>query len=205
MFANGSMRKVPRCNVKLHISRQEEEVTPGGTKLQVKSSEEAQRKEREVTPGDISQVKSSVHFDVEEEADFGENIEEEDVRQLEGMRTRSMNRARRNELERDNISTFWLQLENSECYDDVAIYAVEVPVKEHKNIEVIEARNKELENLFNYDVFEEVDDLGQDTIGSRWVITKKEKADGQKTVFKGRLVARAFRRNNLPNLIHQQC
>ena len=29
--------------------------------------------------------------------------------------------------------------------------------------------------------FEEVDDCGQEKIGSRWIVTKKEKADGQKS------------------------
>ena len=46
--------------------------------------------------------------------------------------------------------------------------------------------------MFNYDVFEEVEDNGQERIGSRWFIMKKEKADGQKTDFKARLVARGF-------------
>ena len=36
--------------------------------------------------------------------------------------------------------------------------------------------------MFDYGVFEEVEDKGQEKIGSRWVITKKEKADGEKKV-----------------------
>ena len=90
----------------------------------------------------------------------------------------------RRELERDKISTFWLKMENTECYDDIAVYAVEVPVADHKKVEVIEAKEKELENLTKYGVFEEVEDNGQERISSRWVITKKEKADGQKTDYK---------------------
>ena len=39
---------------------------------------------------------------------------------------------------------------------------------------------------------EEVDDIGQERIGSRWVILQKEKADGQKTNVKGKLIARGF-------------
>ena len=104
----------------------------------------------------------------------------------------------KNELVRDAVSTFWLQLENKECYDDIAVYSVEVPVKEHKSSDVIEAKKKELENLFKYGVFEEIDDEGQDTISSRWVITRKEKADGQKTECKGRLVARGFQEKESP-------
>ena len=127
------------------------------------------------------------------------NIEENDVRDIERMRTRSMERDRKKKwLEEDSISTFWLKMENNECYDDFAVYAVKFPIKEHKTIEVIEAKEKELQNLFNYDVFKEVEDTGQERIGSRWVITKKEKADGQKTVFKGRLVARGFQEKESP-------
>jgi hypothetical protein len=75
---------------------------------------------------------------------------------------------------------------------------VEVPVREHKKVEVVEAKEKELDNLIKYGVFEEVVDEGQDTIGSRWVIIKKEKADGQKTNYKGRLVARGFQEKEAP-------
>jgi hypothetical protein len=35
-----------------------------------------------------------------------------------------------------------------------------------------------------FETFEEVDDVGQKTVGSRWVITKKEKHDGQKLITK---------------------
>ena len=65
-------------------------------------------------------------------------------------------------------------MENTECFNDVAVYAVEVPAAEHRKPEVIEAKDKELENLAKYDVFEEVEDTGQERVGSRWVITKKE-------------------------------
>ena len=91
----------------------------------------------------------------------------------------------RRELERDQVSTFWLRMENGECYDNIAVHVVEVPVAEHKKVEVVEAKEKELENLMKYGVFEEVEDKGQERISSRWVITQKEKADGQKTNYKG--------------------
>ena len=106
--------------------------------------------------------------------------------------TRSMTDIERRDLDREQISTFWLKVENTECFDDISIYTVEVLVKEHKMPEVIEAKEKEIENLEKYGVFEEVQDVGQETVGSRWIITKKEKADGQKQNFKGRLVAKEF-------------
>ena len=66
--------------------------------------------------------------------------------------------------------------------------------------EVIEAKQKEIENLEKYEVFEEVKYEGQETVGSRWVITKKEKADGQKKNIKGRLVAKGFQEIEAPQL-----
>ena len=46
--------------------------------------------------------------------------------------------------------------------------------------EVKEAKMTEVSNLLDYDVFEGVECKGQETISSRWVITAKEKHDGQK-------------------------
>ena len=103
-----------------------------------------------------------------------------------------MTAVERRELERDWTSTFWFRMENTECYDDIAVYTVEVPATEHKKPEVVEAKEKELENLTKYGVFEEVEDTGQERITSRWVITKKEKADRMKVNYKGRLVAQGF-------------
>ena len=36
------------------------------------------------------------------------------------------------------ISKFWMKIENTECFEDVKIYTVDVQVKEHKRPEVIE-------------------------------------------------------------------
>ena len=41
-------------------------------------------------------------------------------------------------------------------------------------------------------------DEGQETVGSRWVITRKEKLDGQKQNYKGRLVAKEFQEKEAP-------
>ena len=53
-----------------------------------------------------------------------------------------MTAVERRELERDRTSTFWLRMENTECYDDIAVYTVEVPATEHKKPEVVEAKEK---------------------------------------------------------------
>ena len=98
--------------------------------------------------------------------------------------------------------------EKSECFeivenrkdvrDIVTTFVVEVPVKDHKHPEIIDAKNKEVENLRDFDTFDEVVDEGQKKIGSRWVITKKESHDGQKTDYKARIVARGFQEEEKP-------
>ena len=75
---------------------------------------------------------------------------------------------------------------------------VEVPVRDHGKAEVIEAKGKEIENLKLYETFEEIDDEGQETIGSRWIVTEKEKHDGQKQNYKARLVAKGFQERDQP-------
>ena len=81
---------------------------------------------------------------------------------------------------------------------ETLVYVVEVPVKEHGKPEIKEAKQKEIENLETYETFEEVEDIGQETIGSRWIVTKKEKHDGQKQMYKARLVARGFQEREQP-------
>ena len=56
--------------------------------------------------------------------------------------------------------------------------------------DVMQAKEKEIENWCKNNVYEEVSDIGQDTISVRWVVTEKIKEN--KTVTKARLVARGF-------------
>ena len=63
---------------------------------------------------------------------------------------------------------------------DYQIYSVEVPRKDHGKKEIVAAKNKEMDNLKFYETYVEVKDEGQETIGSRWVITEKQEHDGQK-------------------------
>ena len=83
-----------------------------------------------------------------------------------------------------------MKVEKCENFENYAVYTVEIPTKEQNTPEVNEAKHKEIENLVRYDVFEEVEDCSQEQIGSRWVITQKEKLDGQKSQIKGNLVAK---------------
>ena len=108
-------------------------------------------------------------------------------------------------MRKDEISTFWMKIENAECFDEIAIYTVEVPVREHKKPEVIEAKQREIENLEKYGVFEEVEDVGQETVGSRWVITKKDTADGQKTNFKEDWWQKDSKKRKHLSRIHLHC
>merc|ERR1712243_522163 len=82
--------------------------------------------------------------------------------------------------------------------DFYQIYLVEVPVKDHGKPEIIAAKNKEMKNLKFYETYEEVRDEGQETIGSRWVITEKQQHDGQKQDYKARLVAKGFQELDQP-------
>ena len=72
------------------------------------------------------------------------------------------------------------------------IYVVEIPTKQHVREDVKQAKLKEISNLENYNVFEKVSDTGQERISARWVITEKEKHDGQKVKVKARLVTKGF-------------
>ena len=50
----------------------------------------------------------------------------------------------RQDLDREKILTFWLKVENTECFEDISVYTVEVPVREYKKPEMIEAKQKTL-------------------------------------------------------------
>ena len=92
----------------------------------------------------------------------------------------------------DSLGTNYLKVVNHVPFSNAAIYTVELPVSEHGTPEVKEAKMVEVSNLLDYDVFEEVENKGQETIGSRWVVTAKEKHDAQKQKTNSRLFARGF-------------
>ena len=66
------------------------------------------------------------------------------------------------------------------------IFVSNVPRELHKSSEVISAKTDELNKLKMFDVYEEVPDVGQVCIDTRWVVTYK--GDG----IKARIVARGF-------------
>ena len=75
---------------------------------------------------------------------------------------------------------------------------VEIPVKEHGRAECVEAKKTEMNNLINFDTFEEVTDIGQPMIQSRWILTEKQAHNGQKKKVKGRIVAMGFQEEFKP-------
>ena len=73
-----------------------------------------------------------------------------------------------------------------------SVYRVEIPVKDHGRPDVVEAKEKEMDNLRGYDTWSEVPFTGQDLVGLKWVITASENHDGQKQKVKGRLVCKGY-------------
>ena len=55
------------------------------------------------------------------EQGFGNEIERQDVEKVSKRETRSMTDAKRKEMRRYEISTFWMKIENSECFDEITI------------------------------------------------------------------------------------
>ena len=94
------------------------------------------------------------------------------------------------DLKDDVIGASYLKMAQSVSFSELCSYTIELPVSEHWRPEVKAAKRVEIKNLQDYETFEEVIDEGQETLGSRWVITEKEKHDDQKQKCKARLVAR---------------
>ena len=64
-----------------------------------------------------------------------------------------------------------MKVVNSISFSELWSYRVELPVAEHWRLEVNAGKKNEIKNLLDYDTFEEIEDKGEETIGSRWVIT----------------------------------
>ena len=139
--------------------------------------------------------------EAEEKVEDGNDEKSEETVEMRSLRRsprRSVNEkseetVEKNEVQEDSVGTFWMSVEKNECFDEeLTVLVVEVPRKEHNRPEVIAAKEKEVENIKDYAVFEEIEDDGQERITSRWVITKKTAWDGQKQDYKAQLVARGF-------------
>ena len=67
-------------------------------------------------------------------------------------------------------------LENKQKLNEILV--TEVPRKYHNSPEVIQAKELEFNNFQKFEAFDEVEDVGQRRITSRWVVTQKEDHDG---------------------------
>jgi hypothetical protein len=111
--------------------------------------------------------------ELKQEKELTDNKEEDKIEEV-----------KEKESNKDTIGAYWLTKEKSECFNTHSIFVVEIPVKEHKHPDIIEVKEMEIRNLQDFNTFEEVKDTGQTKVGSRWVVTGKEKHDGQKTKYK---------------------
>merc|ERR1712002_1354073 len=66
---------------------------------------------------------------------------------------------------KDVIGAKYLKVANSVYFLDTSVYVVEVPVRDHGKPEVMEAKEKEIQNLETYETFEEIEDKGREAIG----------------------------------------
>ena len=174
LFVNGNIRKVASCKVKPFKTASESDKDECDDKVDCKKGK-------------------TVTIELGENVLEADNIEkkfEDDLISVEKDRV---------DVEKDTVGSFWMLVENNECYNyEITSYVVELPSHQHKKPEVIDAKQIELKNLQDYETYEEVEDTGQDRITSRWVVTMKEEHDGQKTKFKARLVARGFQEEEPP-------
>ena len=215
IFANGNIKKVHTCKVKpfkceVTIDIEEENNTKKERNVTIQSNDEdnsdttqfrqkieenSDRREFGHSANSDTRVQTEENSDgrefrrssdsdtrvqTEENSDrrkFRRSIDSEDIEEKE-------------EMKKDTIGTYWMLVENNECYnDEITTYVVELPVSQHNTPEVHAAKAIEIQNLNDYETFEEVEDCGQERISRRWVITVKEAHDGQKTKCKAMLVA----------------
>ena len=74
--------------------------------------------------------------------------------------------------------------------DNETVYFVQVPVDQYNKPCVNLAKEREPQNWKNFSVYSEVEDQGQQTLSTRWVVT--EKLVNDKVEYKARLVVRGF-------------
>ena len=86
--------------------------------------------------------------------------------------------------------------------DNETVYFAQVPVDQHNKPGVNLTKERELQNWKNFSVYSEVEDEGQQTLSTRWVITKKLIND--KVEYKARLVVGGFEEEVRYRMIHPQ-
>merc|ERR1712177_23057 len=115
-YYNGEMRKVAMCRAKPYelIERTEEEKNKND--------------EQEETPEIIEEESEAENDDKIEDSE----TEREDESEI------------RRDIQNDIIGAKYLQVEKSVYFMDYEIFLEEVPLKDHKKPEIVEAKNKEI-------------------------------------------------------------
>ena len=151
-YYNGELRKIAMCKAKPYelIERTEGEKEENGTnemaapemisKEVVQSNVPDENNEQGKPPEIIEEESEAENEDKIEDSET--EREEEDESEL------------RRDLQNDIIGAKYLQVEKSVYFMDYEIFSVEVPVKDHGKPEIVEAKNKEIENLKLYETFE---------------------------------------------------
>ena len=81
----------------------------------------------------------------------------------ERTKTRSDSLRLKEDGKKDCIRTYWMSIENNECFnEDMMVVTMEIPRKEQRILEVIEAKKKEVDILERYGTLEEVKDKGKE-------------------------------------------
>lgn len=133
-----------------------------------------------------NQEKSNENIDVNSEnLDVSKNVDSENFDVLENIDTQTSE-----SIECENP-------EKAACESENSVYTVSVDRNSvvYKSNQVcqktVEAQLAEVQKLKDFETYQVVDDVGQDRVSTRWVIT--DKSDGQK---RARLVARGFEEDN---------
>ena len=166
-YFNGEMRKVAMCRAKPYelIERIEGETKKNNNQEETHEIIEETRETENHENIENSETSETESDDKIENSEM--EIEEENETETEEENENETGR----DLKNDRIVAKYLQIEKSVYFMDYQIYSVEVPIKDHGKTEIVAGKNKEMENLKFYETYIEVKDEGQDTIGSRWVIT----------------------------------
>ena len=94
---------------------------------------------------------------IEKQENFKEIMLEDGLEDVETIidkiRFKKRDEMKQADVASDTIGTHYLKVENSVNFSDLAIYTVELPVSEHGKPEVKEAKETEVQNLLNYDIF----------------------------------------------------
>ena len=186
IYSNGDLKKVAACKVK-----------PYDLKERIDEEKEADILGTNEMAAPEMILKAVVQSNVPGTDELAAPDDKKEDNETEIEEIEDENEMRR-DLQNDIIGAKYLQVEKSVYFMNYEIFSLEVPVKEHGKPEIVEAKNNEIENLKTYETFEEVIDEGQETIGSRWIITEKQKHDGQKQDYKARLVAKGFQEIDQP-------